>query len=151
MDGMILKDKNPQEQIDSFFIIRNKDNYYELNVRTNDEQLILKISEKENKFIEYFEEELTITDIQNKHKIFKSYSLFKKFVDYIESQVESNKLKILKINNESILIRLKQENIEITIRKKKLDQESIIRNNVLFTFISSQFFRTFFTKNQNRT
>ena len=108
MDGMILKDKNPQEQIDSFFIIRNKDNHYELNVRTNDEQLILKVSEKENKFIEYFEEELTITDIQNKHKIFKSYPLFKKFVDYIKTQKENNKLKILKINNESILIRLGQ-------------------------------------------
>ena len=108
MDGMILKDKNPQEQIDSFFIIRNKDNHYELNVRTNDEQLILKVLEKENKFIECFEEELTITDIQNKHKIFKSYPLFKKFVDYIKTQKENNKLKILKINNESILIRLGQ-------------------------------------------
>ena len=123
-DEKLLKDKNPQEQIDSFFIMRNKDNHYELNVRTNGEQLILKVLEKENKFIEYFEEELTITDIQNKHKIFKSYSLFKKFVDYIESQVESNKLKILKINNESILIRLGQENIEFILKKKTFDKDA---------------------------
>ena len=128
-DEKLLKDKNPQEQIDSSFKIRDKDNNYELNVRTNDVHLILKISEKENKFIEYFEEELTITDIQNKHKIFKSYSLFKKFVDYIESQVESNKLKILKINNESFLIRFEQENIEIILKKKTFDKE-IIKKNV---------------------
>ena len=100
MNVNILKVKNPQEQIDLSFIIRNKDNHYELNVRTNDEQLILKVLEKENKFIEYFEEELTITDIQNKHKIFKSYQLFKKFVDYIKTQKEKKKFKILKINNE---------------------------------------------------
>ena len=61
-DEKLLKDKNPQEQIDSSFKIIDKDNNYELNVRTNDVHLILKISEKENKFIEYFEEELTITD-----------------------------------------------------------------------------------------
>ena len=128
-DKKLLKDKNPQEQIDSSFKIRDKDNNYELNVRTNDVNLILEISEKENKFREYFEEELTITDIQNKHKIFKSYSLFKKFVDYIESQVESNKLKILKINNESFLIRFEQENIEIILKKKTFDKE-IIKKNV---------------------
>ena len=137
MDGMILKDKNPQEQIDSFFIIRNKDNHYELNVRTNDEQLILKVLEKENKFIEYFEEELTITDIQNKHKIFKSYQLFKKFVDYIKTQKENNKLKILKINNESILIRLGQENIEFILKKKTFDKETI-KKNVLIEIIKNK-------------
>ena len=129
MDGNFLKDKNPREQIDSSFKIRDKDNNYELNVRTNDVNLILKVSEKENQFIEYFEEELTITDIQNKHKIFKSYSLFKKFVDYIESQIENNKLKILKINDESHLLRLEQENIEFILKKKTFDKE-IIKKNV---------------------
>ena len=122
-----IKIKSQQEQIDSSFEIKQRDINYILNLRTDSDYLILKIS-VENILLDNYEKKLTITDIQNIHKTFINFSFFKNFVDFIKSHIENKKFEILKINNESILIRLKQENIEITIRKKKLDQESIIRN-----------------------
>ena len=122
-----IKIKSQQEQIDSSFEIKQRDINYILNLRTDSDYLILKIS-VENILFDNYEKKLTITDIQNMHKTFINFSFFKNFVDFIKSHIENKKFEILKINNESILIRLKQENIEITIRKKKLDQESIIRN-----------------------
>ena len=122
-----IKFKSYQEHIDYSFEIRQKNNNYILNITANDEYLILKISE-ENMFLEYFEKILNISDIQNMHKTFIDFSLFQKFVDYIKSQIDNNKLEILKINKTSILIRLKQENVEIILKKKKLDNETIIIN-----------------------
>ena len=100
------------EKIDTTFEIRQKNINYILNIRTNDDYLILKITE-EDMLLAYFEKKLTISDIQNMHKTFIIFSLFQKFVDYIKSQIDNNKLGILKINNESILLRLIKENVEI--------------------------------------
>ena len=122
-----IKIKSYQEHIDSSFEIRQKNINYILNIKTIDEYLILKIS-VEDIFFEYFEKKLNISDIQNMHKSFNDFSLFQKFFDYIKSKIDNNKLEILKINNESFLIRLKQENIEIILKKKKLDNEKIIIN-----------------------
>ena len=61
------------------------------------------------------------------HKKFAQFSSFKKFDDYIKSQIENNKLSIIK-SNELIIIRLKQESKDIIIKKKKFDNETIIRN-----------------------
>ena len=115
------------EKIDTTFEIRQKNINYILNIRTNDDYLILKITE-EDMLLAYFEKNLTISDIQNMHKTFIIFSLFQKFVDYIKSQIDNNKLDILKINNESILLRLIKENVEIILKKKKIDNETIILN-----------------------
>ena len=122
-----FKCKSCKEQIDFTFEIGQKNINYILNIRANDGYLILKMSE-EDMFLAYFENKLTISDIQNMHKTFINFSLFQKFVDYIKSQIDNNKLEILKINNESILLRLKQENVEIILKKKKIDNETIIIN-----------------------
>ena len=122
-----FKCESCQEKIDTTFEIRQKNINYILNIRTNDDYLILKITE-EDMLLAYFEKNLTISDIQNMHKTFIIFSLFQKFVDYIKSQIDNNKLEILKINNESILLRLKQENVEIILKKKKIDNETIIIN-----------------------
>ena len=122
-----FKCESCEEQIDSTFEIRQKNINYIINLRTNDNYLILKMTE-EDMLIAYFEKKLTISDIQNMHKTFFNSSLFQKFVDYIKTQIEKNKLEILKINNESILLRLKQEKVEIILNKKKIDNEIIIMN-----------------------
>ena len=129
-DENLIKSKTTQEQIDLPFEIRHGNNNYILNMKTNGDDLILKISEEEYAFLEYFENQLTITDIKNMHKTFNHYSSFKNFVDYVKSQIENNKLKILKVNNEQFLVRLGKENIEIIVKKKKFDNETIKRNIV---------------------
>ena len=115
------------EKIDTTFEIRQKNINYILNIRANDDYLILKITEKDM-LLAYFEKKLTISDIQNMHKTFIIFSLFQKFVNYIKSQIDNNKLDILKINNESILLRLIKENVEIILKKNKIDNDTIILN-----------------------
>ena len=127
-DENLIKSKTTQEQID--LQIRHGNNNYILNMKTNGDDLILKISEEEYAFLEYFENQLTITDIKNMHKTFNHYSSFKNFVDYVKSQIENNKLKILKVNNEQFLLRVGKENIEIIVKKKNFDNETIKRNIV---------------------
>ena len=127
MDEPLTKIKSQQEQIDSSFVIKQRNINYLLNIRTDDDYLILKIL-GENKYLDNYEEKFTITDIQKMHQTFTNYSLFKKFDDYIKSQIENKKLEILKINDGQILVRLKQDNIEIFIKKKKIDNKTIIRN-----------------------
>ena len=124
-DAPPIKLKSHQEHIDSFFEIKQKDNNYTLNMRANDECLTLKIIE-ENSFLEDYEKEFTESDIQTLHNIFAKFS-FKAFINYIKSQIDNNKLEILK-SKESVLIRLKQDSIDIIINKKKLDTEIIMRN-----------------------
>ena len=120
----LLRIKSHQEKIDSSFEIKQRDSIYILNIKANDDYLTLKISVK-NTLLDNYETKLTITDIQEKHKTFNHYSSFKKFVDYIKSKIENNKFEILKKDEESILIRLTQENIEFIAKKKKLDKETI--------------------------
>lgn len=118
---------NPNlEQISSSFVIEQGDIKFILNMKSNEQCIILEISE-ENILLDNYEKKLNITDINNTHKIFYDFILFKEFFDYIKAQIEDKKVEIFRISNEKISIKLKQENIDIILNKKKLNNDVIIR------------------------
>ena len=118
---------NPNlEQISSSFVIEQGDNKFILNMKSNEQCIILEISE-ENMLLDNYEKKLNITDINNTHKIFYDFILFKEFFDYIKAQIEDKKVEIFRTSNEKISIKLKQENIDIILNKKKLNNDVIIR------------------------
>ena len=118
---------NPNlEKISYSFEIEQGDNKFILNMKSNDQNIILEISE-DNMSLEYYENKLTISDINNIHKIFSDFSIFKEFFDYIKTQIENKKVEIFRISNQKISIKLKEENIEIILYKKNLNNDIIIR------------------------
>ena len=106
---------NPNlEQISSSFVIKQGDIKFILNMKSKEQCIILEILE-ENMLLENYEKKLNITDINNTHKIFYDFILFKEFFDYIKAQIENKKVEIFRISNEKISIKLKQENINIIL------------------------------------
>ena len=118
---------NPSlKQISSSFDIKQGEITFILTMKSKDENMTLELSE-ENMLFENYEKKLNISDINNIHKIFSNFLLFKEFFDYIKAQIENKKVEILRINDEKISIKLKEENIEIILNKKRLNTDAIIR------------------------
>ena len=118
---------NPSlKQISSSFDIKQGEITFILTMKSKDENMTLELSE-ENMLLENYEKKLNISDINNIHKIFSDFSIFKEFFDYIKTQIENKKVEIFRISNQKISIKLKEENIEIILYKKNLNNDIIIR------------------------
>ena len=113
--------------ISSSFDIKQGNINYSLNINSNEQNLTLKISE-ENIFTEEYERQLNISDINGMNKNFKDFISFKEFVNYLKAQIENNNVEISKTPDCKILIRLKEEKIEIILKKNQLGNNLIIRN-----------------------
>ena len=122
-----IKRESEQERISSSFDIIQGDIAYKLKINTKNEYLSLRVSE-ENNFNEDYVNKLTISDINNEHKIFEDFQFFNQFFDYVKDQIDNKYIEINKKAETKISIKLKKENIEFTLNKQELDTGSIIRN-----------------------
>ena len=106
-------------------------NKYKLEIIIEGEIIIFNLYEEEGDINnKYYNKQMSLKEIKNKHQIFCVFNSCKDFLDYIKASYENKKL-FIKKNNNYLLITInveylfKQQIIEITLEEKKAKIEDV--------------------------
>ena len=116
-----------EDPISENFYIKLQDIKYKLNIYSNEQKLLLNLSE-ENIFFEQYQKKLMLDEIKKINHIFSKFSSCRELFDYIKSEIKNDKLEINRKDINIILFKLKKDNILFKLTKKKLKDNVIIMN-----------------------
>ena len=114
----LINNETPEESTYEYFEIKQGEKSYLLNIKYNDNNLILSLSE-ENLFLEVFQAKFSLNEIKLLNKLYSNYRSCKEFLIHIKIQIKNKTISINKTNDYIININL-NKSVSFELKKQQI-------------------------------